>query len=95
MYIGGFEGHSSLVDGDHDSLFISDNNPITTPSSVSLNQIHFPKLVKISRLGVYLFNNPNLCYLGELTYYTNQPVIYVEIDGIPIKNYNDCGMYHN
>ena len=93
MYIGGFEAHGSLADDDHDSLFISDNNPDNIPSSnVSLNQIHLPKLVEISRLGIYLFNNPNLCYLGELTYYTNQPVIYSETDDIPIKNYTDCGM---
>ena len=97
MYIGGFEGNSSLADDALDSLFIGDNNPVNTPSSsVSLTQIHFPKLVEISGLDVYVINNPDLCYIGELEYYkasSNQTVIYSTIDGIPRKSYNDCGMF--
>ena len=98
MYIGGFEGDSSLADDALDSLVIVDNNPVNNnfeSSSVSLNQIHFPKLVEISGLDIFLLNNPNLCYIGELEYYkasSNQTVIYSTFDGIPRKNYSDCGM---
>ena len=99
MYIGGFEGNSSLADDALDSLLIVDNNPLNNnfaSSNVSLNQIHFPKLVEISGLDIFLLNNPDLCYIGELEYYkasSNQTVIYSTLDGIPRKSYNDCGMY--
>ena len=97
MYIGGFEGNSSLADDALDSLAIADNNPVNNnfdSSNVSLNQIHFPKLVEISGLDIYLVNNPDLCYIGELEYYkasSNQTVIYNTSVGIPRKSYNDCG----
>ena len=97
MYIGGFEGNSSLPETAVYSLFIADNNPINNnfvSSNVSLNQIHFPKLVEISRFQVYLVNNPDLCYIGELEYYVaslNQTVTYDPV-GIPRKSYSDCGM---
>ena len=99
MYIGGFEGNSSLADDALDSLVIVDNNPINNnfaSSNVSLNQIHFPKLVEISKFNVCLVNNPDLCYIGELEYYkasSNQTVIYSNSDGIPRKNYTDCGKF--
>ena len=98
MYIGGFEGNSSLPDNVLDSLIIADNNPVNNnfaSSNVSLNQIHFPKLVEVSGLDIFLINNPNLCYIGELEYYkasSNQTVIYSTADGIPRKSYSDCGM---
>ena len=88
MYIGGFEGNSSLTENDYDSLYIADNS--------LLNQIHLPKLVEISGLDISLINNPNLCYIGELEYYKaspNQDVVYsTTFDGIPRKNYSECGM---
>ena len=101
MYIGGFEGNSSLADDALDSLAIADNNPVNNnfdSSNVSLNQIHFPKLVEISGLDIFLINNPDLCYIGELEYYkasSNQTVIYSTLDNIPRRSYNDCGMLSN
>ena len=99
MYIGGFKGKSSLTANALDSLAIHDNNPDNVPTSnVSLIQIHFPRLVEISGLDVFLINNPDLCYIGELEYYkasSNQTVIYSTVEGIPRKNYNDCGMFCN
>ena len=98
MYIGGFEGNTSLPENAHFSLVVHDNNPVNNnfaSSNVSLNQIHFPKLVEISRFDIILINNPDLCYIGELEYYkasSNQTVIYSTADGIPRKSYNDCGM---
>ena len=55
MYIGGFEGSSSLAADALDSLVIHDNNPFNIPliSNVSLNQIHFPRLVEISGLDIF------------------------------------------
>ena len=97
MYIGGFEGKSSSVEDAVDSLAITDNNPDNFPTSnPSLNQIHFPRLVVISGLDIFLINNPDLCYIGELEYYkasSNQTVIYSTAEGIPRKNYSDCGMF--
>ena len=99
MYIGGFERNSSLADNAVYSLFIADNNPVNNnfaSSNVSLNQIHFPKLVEISGLNISLINNPDLCYIGEFEYYkasSNQTVIYSNFSGIPRKSYHDCGMY--
>ena len=99
MYIGGFDGNSSLADDARFSLLIHDNNPVNNnfaSSNVSLNQIHFPKLVEISRFDIYLVNNPDLCYIGELEYYKaspNQTVIYDTNEGIARKNYNDCGTF--
>ena len=98
MYIGGFERSSSLAAYALDSLYIPDNNPINIPrSNVSLIQIHFPKLVEISGLDIFLINNPDLCYIGELEYYkasSNQTVIYSTVESIPRKNYSDCGMFY-
>ena len=98
MYIGGFEGNSSLADDALDSLFIGDNNPVNIlTSSISLTQIHFAKLVEIAGLDIFMINNPNLCYVGELEYYkalSNQTVRYSTVDGIPRKNYSDCGMVY-
>ena len=100
MYIGGFEGNSSLPTNDEnvlDSLAISHNNPADIPSSsVSLYQVHLPKLVEVSGLDIFLINNPDLCYVGELEYYkasSNQSVVYSTADGVARKNYSDCGMY--
>ena len=96
MYIGGFEGTTSLPENTVYSLVFHDNNPVNNnfaSSSVSLNQIHFPKLVEISRFNSYLVNNPDLCYIGELEYYkalSNQTVTYGP--AIPRKSYSDCGM---
>ena len=93
MYIGGFEGNSSLATDALDSLIISDNNPINIPTSnVSLIQIHFPRLVEISGVDIFSINNPDLCYIGELEYYkasSNQTVRYREMGR---KNYSNCGM---
>ena len=96
MYIGGFEGNSSLATDVLDSLIINDNNPVNIPlSNVSLNQIHFPRLVEISGLDIFLINNPALCYVGELEYYktsSNQTVRY-STAGIARKDYSDCGTF--
>ena len=96
MYIGGFEGNSSLAENALDSLYIHDNNPVNIPTSnVSLNQIHFPRLVEISGKDIFLINNPDLCYIGELVYYnasSSQRVIY-STAGIARKSYSDCGMF--
>ena len=94
MYIGGFEGNTSLADDAHFSLMIHDNNPVNNnfaSSNVSLYQVHFPKLVEVSGLDIALINNPDLCYIGELEYYrtsSNQTVRY-NMGG---KNYSECGM---
>ena len=96
MYIGGFEGNSSLAADALDSLAINDNNPDDIFSNVSLIQIHFPRLVEISGKDIFLIDNPNLCYVGELEYYkasSNQTVIYSTVEGIPRKDYSDCGMF--
>ena len=97
MYIGGFEGNSSLAADALDSLAITDNNSTNVPSSnVSLIQIHFPRLVEISGLDIFLINNPDLCYVGELEYYkvlSNQTVIYSTVEGVPRKDYSDCGRF--
>ena len=98
MYIGGFEGNTSLPNTTRFSLVFHDNNPVNNnfaSSNVSLNQIHFPKLVEISKFNIYLVNNPDLCYIGELEYYKaspNQTVTYDTYGGIARKSYNDCGM---
>jgi len=99
MFIGGFEGQSALVDGAYDSLAIHDNTPSHNPAviSVSLTQIHFPKLVEISGLDIFVANNPTLCYIGELEYYKasrNQTVIYTDtlnISAIGRRPYSECG----
>ena len=94
MYIGGFEGNSSLATDTLDSLIVNYNNPVYIPTSnVSLIQIHFPRLVEISGLDIFLINNPDLCYIGELEYYkasSNQTVRYREMGR---KNYSNCGTY--
>ena len=96
MYIGGFEGNSSLAADAYDSLAITDNNSTNVSSSnVSLIQIHFPRLVEISGKDIFLINNPDLCYIGELEFYkasSNQTVIY-STAGIARKYYSDCGMF--
>ena len=98
MYIGGFEGNSSLEFSN--ALFIVDNNPTSLPSSdVSLRQIHFPRLVKVPVGNVTLNNNPELCYIGNLEFYfasSNQTVILsdrVDPSTIPQRPYDECGMY--
>ena len=93
MYIGGFEGQSALADDAYDSLEISDNNPSHNPAviTVSLTQIHFPKLVAISVLGAYAVNNPTLCYIGELEYYITSPNLTVLYDTAAVRPYNECG----
>ena len=96
MYIGGFEGNSSLSFSN--ALFIIDNNATNIPSSdVTLRQIHFPRLVEVPVGNVTLLNNPDLCYIGNLEFYfksSNQTVIYdVQPSAIPRKPYDECGMY--
>ena len=97
MYIGGFEGNSSLS---FSALYIVDNNPTSiSTSDVSLRQIHFPRLVEVPIGNVFLLNNPDLCYIGNLEFYfksSNQTVIYtdpIDSSAIPQKSYNECGMY--
>ena len=94
MYIGGFEGKSSLTFSN--ALVIASSNPADIPfSNVSLKQIHFPRLVAVPMGNIALIDNPDLCYIGELEYYvpspSNQTVIYDTVDGIARKNYSDCG----
>ena len=98
MYIGGFEGNSSLTF--RNALFIIDNNPTSVSSSnVSLRQIHFPRLVEVPVGNVTLNNNPELCFIGKLEFYftsSNQVVIYddlVQPSTIPQRPYSECGMY--
>ena len=98
MYIGGFQGNSSLTFCN--ALFIADNNPTSVSTSdVSLTQIHFPRLVEVPVGNVTLNNNPDLCYIGSLEFYlvsSNQTVIYTDPifpSAIPQKPYNECGMY--
>ena len=94
MYIGGFEGDTALPDDYLDSLVISDNNPTFVPATitVSLTQIHFPKLVEISMLGAYVVNNPTLCYIGLLEYYITSPNLTVLYDGASVvRPYSECG----
>ena len=98
MYIGGFEGNSSLTF--RSALFIADNNPTSIPTSnVSLRQIHFPRLVEVPVGNITLINNPDLCYIGNLEFYfksSNQTVIYTDPfdpSAIPQKPYDECGMY--
>jgi len=89
MYIGGFEGNSSLT-FTH-ALFIADNGP-------DLRQIHFPRLVEVPVGNITLINNPNLCYIGNLEFYlksSDQTVRYMDpIDptALPQIPYNECGM---
>jgi len=93
MYIGGFEGQTALADDYFYSLIISDNNPASSIAyTVSLTQIHFPRLVEISGLDMWMINNPTLCYVGELEYYKaspNQTVIYS--GSTARSDYNECG----
>jgi len=93
MYIGGFEGETTLTDDYLDSLIISDNNPASSDSlTVSLTQIHFPKLVGISVLSVFVANNPTLCYIGVLEYYLTSPNLTVLYDGAAaVRPYSECG----
>ena len=90
MYIGGFEGNSSLTFSN--ALFIADNG-------ASLRQIHFPRLVEVPEGNISLFNNPNLCYIGNLEFYlksSDQTVRYIDPvnpAAIPQKPYNECGVY--
>ena len=93
MYIGGFQGDTALADNYLDSLIISDNNPASHAAyTVSLTQIHFPRLAEISGLDMWMINNPILCYVGELEYYKaspNQTVIYS--GSTARRDYNECG----
>ena len=93
MYIGGFEGNTFLPDNAR--FPYSFIQLIIILPHLILNQIHFPKLVEIPKFNIYLVNNPDLCYIGELEYYkasSNQTVIYSTAVGIPRKSYSDCGM---
>ena len=97
MYIGEFEGNSSLTFSN--ALFIVDNNPTSIPSSdVSLRQVHFPRLVEVPMGNVTLNNNPDLCLIGNLEFYltsSDQTVIYTDpviSSAIAQKPYNECGM---
>ena len=99
MYIGGFEGNTSLGTF-RNALLIADNNPGAIPvSDVSLRQIHFPRLVEVPERNVTLINNPELCYVGSFEFYLksmDQTVIYTDpLDplAIPQKPYNECGTY--
>ena len=98
MYIGGFAENSSLGTF-RSALFITDNNPASSTSDVSLTQIHFPRLVQVPVGNVILFNNPDLCYIGRMEFYlnsSNQTVIYTDPfvpSSVPQKPYNECGMY--
>ena len=98
MYIGGFEGNTSLTF--RSALFIVDNNPIDIPSSnVSLRQIHFPRLVEVSVGSVTLYNNPHLCYIGNMEFYlvsSNQTVVStnpLNPSSLPQRPYDECGTY--
>ena len=93
MYIGGFEGDTALPDTYLDSLEISDNNPtFSSLITVSLTQVHLPRLVEISVLGAYVVNNPTLCYIGLLEYYITSPNLTVLYDGATaVKPYSECG----
>ena len=98
MYIGGFEGNSSLTF--RNSLYIVDNSVTDIPSfNVTLRQIHFPRLVEVPIGNATLNNNPELCFIGKLEFYftsSNQVVIYddpVDPSTIPQRPYNECGMY--
>ena len=97
MYIGGFEGNSSLTF--RSALYIVDNNPIDIPSSnESLRQIHFPRLVEVPVGNVVLFDNPDLCYIGNMEFYlvsSNQTVVLIDplnSSSLPQKPYDECGM---
>ncbi|XP_065887560.1 epidermal growth factor receptor-like [Dysidea avara] len=92
MYIGGFEGETALQDTYLDSVIISDNNPASSISlTISLTQIHFSKLVEISELGVYVVNNPTLCYIGLLEYYITSPNLTILYDGASaVRPYSEC-----
>jgi len=94
MYIGGFKGETALPDTYLDSLIISDNNPASSALiSVSLTQIHFPRLVGISTLGIFVVDNPTLCYIGLLEYYLTSPNLTVLYDGATaVRPYSECGM---
>jgi len=91
MYIGGFEGNSSLGDFSY-ALFIADNGP-------HLRQIHFPRLVEVPVGNITLISSPNLCYIGNLEFYlksSDQTVRYIDpidLTVISHKPYNECGMY--
>ena len=69
MYIGGFEGNSSLTF--RSALYIVDNSVtnIIPSFNVTLRQIYFPRLVEISVGNVTLYNNPELCFIGKLEFY--------------------------
>ena len=98
MYIGGFEGNSSLTF--NNALYITDNNATDISSSnVTLRQIHFPRLVEVPVGNVTLNDNPELCFIGKLEFYLtspNQVVIYddpIQPLTIPQRPYDECGMY--
>ena len=95
MYIGGFEGSTSLGTLNN-SLVITDNSiPF---SDVNLMQVHFPRLVEVSEGNIRVTNNIDLCYIGSLEFYLNSPnqmVIYTDAfdpSAIPQKPYSECGM---
>ena len=98
MYIGGFEGNSSLTFSS--ALFIVDNNVAEIPSSnITLRQIHFPRLVEVPVGNVTLNDNPELCFIGKLEFYLTSPNQVVRYDdpvsssAIPQRPYDECGTY--
>ena len=96
MYIGGFDGNSALTQDALDSVAIVDNDPASSISNVSLMQVYLPKLVKIFGLDIFIVNNPNLCYIGDMEYYKASPdqkVLYASTDDLAITGrqpYDEC-----
>ena len=87
MYVGGFEGNSSLTSGNLDSIGILDN--------AVLEQVHFPKLVQVSGLNATISNNPYLCFIGDLEYYLAPELQAVDITPTlnAKKSYSECGKF--
>ena len=87
MYVGGFEGNSSLTSGSPDSFGILDN--------AVLEQVHFPRLVQVSGLNATIANNPNLCFIGDLEYYLAPELQVVDITPTlnATKSYSECGKF--
>ena len=99
MYIGGFEGNTSLGTS-RSALLITNNNPVDIPiSNVSIRQVHFPRLVEVPEGNVTLTDNPELCYIGNFEFYLksmDQVVIHTDAFNSSVisqKSYSDCGMH--
>ena len=95
MYIGGFEGNSSLTF--KSALFITDND--MSSFNESLRQIHFPRLVEVPVGNVTLYDNPDLCYIGNMEFYlasSDQTVVLTDPlnpASLPQRPYDECGTY--